>query len=267
MRWRVRLPLIFAALAALAFVAGPAGAERAQSGDLIVSLNGGITPRKLPRDRPAPVAVRLEGGIRTASALPLPRLKEIKFELAWRGTLFTKGLPVCPRSRLRNVDSRHAMEVCGGALVGSGHLNARVFVPSQLPFGIHSRLLAFNGRTKQGRTAVWVQGYTGNPPTSFILPFRVRRQPGRFRTVLYTVVPRSVGPWPHFTDFQITVSRRFSYRGKRRSYISASCPIPSAFSAGFLSFARGTFDFADGRRLRTESVRSCRARGGAETGG
>jgi hypothetical protein len=266
MRSRAWLPPLLLGLVALALLAAPAGAEQAQSGDLIVSLNGGIFPRRLPRDRPAPVAVRLGGGIRTADALPLPRVKEIKLELAWRGTLFTKGLPVCPEARLRSVDSRHAIAACGGALVGSGHLNARVFVPYQLPFGIHSHLLAFNGRTKRGRPAVWVQAYTGDPPASFILPFHVRRQPGRFRTVLVTVVPRSVGPWPHFTDFQITISRRFSYLGKRRSYISASCPVPSAFSAGFLSFARGTYDFADGRRLRTESVRSCRARGGAETG-
>ncbi len=267
MRSRVWLPMAFAAFVALVLLASPAGAERAQEGDLIVSLDGGITPRKLPRDHTVPVAIRLGGGVETVNAAPLPRLKEIKFELAWRGTLFTRGLPVCPRSRLRDVDSRQAIAACGGALVGSGHLKARVFLPSQSPFGIHSRLLAFNGRTKQGRTAVWVQAYTGDPPTSFILPFHVRRQPGRFRTVLYTVVPRSVGPWPRFTDFQITISRRFSYRGKRRSYISASCPIPSVLSAGFLSFARGTFDFADGRQLTTESVRGCRAREGALTGG
>lgn len=60
-----RWTLLAAALAALAIavvVAGPAGAERAESGDLIVSLDGGITPIKLPRDRQAPVAVRLAGG-------------------------------------------------------------------------------------------------------------------------------------------------------------------------------------------------------------
>jgi hypothetical protein len=259
-RSRAWLALALVTFVALALLGGAASAERSQRGDLIVSLGGGITPRKLPRDHPAPVAVRLQGGIRTANNLPLPRVKEIRLELAWRGTLFTRGLPVCPQARLRYVDTRHALAACGGALVGSGHLNAKVFVPGQPPFPVHSRLLAFNGRTKRGRTAVWVQAYSGDPPASFILPFHVRRQPGRFRTVLVTVVPRSVGPWPHFTNFQITIARRFSYRGKSRSYISASCPVPANFTAGFLSFARGTFEFANEKRLRTESVRSCRAR-------
>lgn len=260
MRRPAWLPPMLLALATFALLAGAAGAERTQSGNLVVSLNGGITPRKLPRDHLAPVAVRLQGGIRTADDSPLPRVKEVRLELAWRGALHTRGLAVCPRARLRSLDSRHAIAACGAALVGSGRLYARVFLPYQVPFGIHARLLAFNGRTKRGRTAIWVLAYTGDPPASFVLPFHVRHQPGRFRTALVTVVPRSVGPWPHFAHFQITVSRRFSYRGRSRSYISASCPVPPRFTAGFLSFARATFDLAEGQRLKTETVRSCRVR-------
>ena len=204
--------------------------------------------------------MRLAGGIRTADNSPLPRVKEIKFAVAYRGQLFTRGLAVCPRARLRGADNPEAMQRCGPALVGRGHLYARVFLPSQAPFGIHASLLAFNGRTKHGKTAVWVHAYTPNPPVSFVLPFHVRRQPGAFHTVLETVVPRSVGPWPRFAHFQITVSRQFTFHGKRHSYLSASCPLPPHFTAGFLSFARATFSFADAPELTTESVRSCRAR-------
>ena len=100
----------------------------------------------------------------------------------------------------------------------------------------------------------------GNPPVSFVLPFHVRHQPGPFRTVLVSVVPRSVGPWPHFAHFQIVVGRRFSYRGHTHSYMSASCPVPPRFTEGFLSFARATFNLAEGSRVRAEAVRSCRAR-------
>jgi hypothetical protein len=259
-RRRAWLPPLLLALATLALLDGSAEAEHTQSGELIVSLNGGITPRKLPRDHLAPVAVRLQGGIRTAGALPLPRVKEVRLELAWRGALYTRGLAVCPRARLRNLDSRNAIATCGAALVGRGRLYARVFLPNQTPFGVHAHLLAFNGQTERGHPAVWVLAYSTHPPASFVLPFHVRHQPGNFRTVLVTVVPRSVGPWPHFASFHITVSRRFSYRGQIHSYISASCPVPRRFTAGFLSLARATFDFAEGQRLRTETVRSCRAR-------
>jgi hypothetical protein len=260
MRRRLWLLCALASLVAFALVSVPAGAERAQSGSLVISLEGGISPRKLPRDHDVPVAVKLEGGITTADASPLPRVKEIKLALAYRGKLFTKGLPVCPRNRLRSGDDRHALEACGAALVGRGKLYARVFVPDQAPFGIHANLLAFNGRTPKGKTAIWVHAFTANPPIAFILPFRIRKQPGPFHTVLETVVSRDVGPWPRFAHFEINVSRQFMYKGKRHSYLSASCPLPQGYSAGFLSFAKATFSFADVPPLTTESVRGCRAR-------
>jgi hypothetical protein len=256
----MRLATALLLLIALLGVAGIAHGERVQNGDLIVSLNGGISPRRLPRSHPAPVAVHLAGAVETSDKAPLPRVNWIKLELAWRGKLFTRGLAICPEARLRGTDSRQALKACGEALVGHGFLFAKIFVPGQAPFGIHAQLLAFNGKTGAGRPAVWVHAYSKNPPVAFVLPFNVRRQPGTFRTVLVTTIRRSVGPWPHVANFQITVARKFRYRGKQRSYINADCPLPRNFSAGFLSFARATYTFADGRQLHPQTVRSCRAR-------
>ena len=72
-----------------------------------------------------------------------------------------------------------------------------------------------------------------------------------------TTIRRSVGPWPHVANFQISVSRNFNWHGKKRSYLSASCPAPPGFTGGFLSFARATYTFAGGKQLTAESVRSC----------
>lgn len=258
-RRRVAGACLFLLLAA-AVGAGIASAERVQNGPLIVSLEGGISPRKLPRSRPAPVAVHLAGGIHTSDGSPLPRVDWIKLELGWRGHLSTRGLPTCPRARLRGTDSRHARLLCAGAVVGHGKLFAKIFVPNQVPFGIHANLLAFNGKTRDGRPAVWVHAYSQDPPVSFVLPFMVRHQPGSFRTVLVTTIRRSVGPWPHVANFSIDVSREYMYKGERRSYLTASCPVPKTFTAGFLSFARADFTFAGGRHMRPQVVRSCRAR-------
>ncbi len=254
------MPAVIAALGMLALLAGPVYAERSETGGLIVFIKGGISPRKLPRSFSAPVAVRLQAGIRTAESIPLPRVKSIKLELAWRGALDVTGLPICPQSRLRFIDSRQATSVCGSALVGSGSLYDRVFIPDQAPFGLHARLLVFNGKTKRGHTAVYVLAYTSDPPVSFVLPFHVRRQSGPFPTVLVTRVPRSIGPWPHFAHFSIVVSRHFSYRGRTHSYLSASCPLPPRFTSGPLSLARATFELAEGPDLKQETVRTCRAR-------
>jgi hypothetical protein len=258
-RRRTWVLLTLVAVALLSFFSVQAGAERSQRGNLIVSLDGGITPKKLPRDRPAPVAVELVGGVHTTDGSPIPRVNWIKLELTWRGQLDTHGLSVCPQVRLRSTDSRQAMDACGASLVGKGSLYAEIFVPNQEPFGVHANLLAFNGKTTAKRPAVLVHAYTPDPPVSFIIPFAIHRS-GNFRTVLVTTIRRSVGPWPHVANFQIKVSRNFNHKGRRRSYLSASCPVPEHFTAAFLSSARAIYTFADGRQLTTDTVRGCRAR-------
>jgi hypothetical protein len=239
---------------------GLATAERAQKGNLVVSLNGGISPRKLPRNERAPVAVRLAGHVVTSDRAPLPRVNWIKLELAWRGRLDVEGLPICPRARLRGTTTRQAIEACPGAGVGAGRLFAKIFVPNQLPFDVNAHLTAFNGLTKAGRTAVLIHAYATEPPVSFVIPFSVHRQEGSFKTVLVALIRRSAGPWPHVADFSVRVSRRFNYEGSRHSYLSASCPVPHGFTAAPLSLARATYSFEDGRQVGVETVRSCSPR-------
>src|SRR4051794_21527039 len=96
---RIWFALLLATFSAIALAGGSAEAERAQEGNLIVSLNGGITPRTLPRQRPAPVSVQLSGRVVTTDKTPVPRVNWIRLQLAWRGVLDTDGLPVCPRVR------------------------------------------------------------------------------------------------------------------------------------------------------------------------
>lgn len=258
-RW-IRIALSLVAAATLAIIPRLADAERAQDGDVIVSLNGGVRPRMLPRHRRVPVAVHMAGRILTADHSQLPRVNWIRLELAWRGQLRTRGLAVCPVKRIRNSTNQQSIELCHRALVGHGRLFAKVFVPNQTPLGVNAHLTAFNGRTKGGAPRVLVHAYTPSPPVSFVIPFSVHHRRGNFRTVLIATIRRSVGPWPHVSNFQIYVSRTFRYHGRWDSYLSASCPIPKHFTAGFLSFARATYALSGGRKISAEAVRSCRAR-------
>ena len=253
-----RLALTFVILLAVATWAATAGAERAQRENVIAMINGGIKPRKLPRDEKVPVSVFLSGGVQTTDGSPIPRVNWIRLELAWRGAMNTHGLPVCPRERLTSTTTKQALERCGDSLVGRGKLSAQIFVPNQPAFHVRANLLTFNGRTKQGQPAVWAHAYSMDPPTSFVIPFTVRNEDNR--TVLVTTIRRSVGPWPHVASFAVKVSRIYNHAGNRKSYLNASCPVPEGFSAGFLSFARATYSFAGGEKIVTESVRSCRVR-------
>jgi hypothetical protein len=257
---RHRLPALAFALLAALLLALPAAAERNQQGNLIVAVEGNISPLQLPRHRPAPVSLQIGGRIATADGTALPRLTQIRLEIAGRGVLDTRGLAVCPRARLRNASSRQALTRCRAALVGRGTIAADVFIPHQQPFPIRSALLAFNGLTKSGRTAVWVHAFSVSPPLSIVLPFVIARRGRRVGTVLTATVPRALRNLPHLRRFGLRLFRRYHFAGQSRSYLSASCPAPSGFTGGFLTIAKATYSFADGRRLRIGAVRGCRTR-------
>jgi hypothetical protein len=247
------------AAVACGVVAVTAGGERTQSGSLIVTLDGGLSPLALPRHTAAPVSVRLEGGLRTTDGSLLPRVTRIELDLPGRGVLDTRGLPTCPARRLRNATTEAALAACRDALVGRGSLEAQIHIPDQSPFAVQANILAFNG-TVDGRRAVIFHAFAARPPTVVVLPFLLRLEKRHFRTRLIADLPRELGPWPHFAHFEVDLFRRFRYRGEDHSYLSASCPIPKSFTAGFFSFAKASFTLVDGRRIGTSITRSCRAR-------
>jgi hypothetical protein len=233
--------------------------ERTQYGNLIVSLDGALAPLKLPRDRPAPTSIHLEGGLQTADGSLLPRVTRVELGLPGQGILSTRGLPTCSRHRLLNTKPAEALAACRPALIGHGRLEAHVVVPNQAPFEIQARLLAFNGRVG-GHRAILLHAFAASPPTVSVVPFLIRPGSGRFGTALVANLPAALGPWPHFARFEISLSRRYAYRGRSRSYLSASCPIPPRLTAGFFSFARATYTLAGGHRVSISIPRSCRAR-------
>lgn len=260
------VPRVLPALAALVALtvlgwalAGGAFAEQSQRGNLIVSLDGEILPLKLPRDRLAPIAVRLEGGLRTDNGTTLPRVTRIELGLPAQGVLDTHGLPVCSPRQLRFTTSREARRVCGAAIVGRGRLRAEAVIPNQEPLEINTRMLAFNARVG-GRRAVVLHAFGEKLPIAVVLSFLIGHSDGRLGTTMVADLPRALGPWPRFAHFEMTLSRRFPYRGEVHSYLSASCPIPPALTAGFFSLAQTRFTFAGGEEIGTAITRGCRGR-------
>lgn len=232
--------------------------ERSQYGTLIVSLGGRLSPLTLPRKHAAPVAVRLEGSLRTADGSPLPRVTRVEFGLPQQAVLSTDGLPTCTRRQLLVTSSADALDACRAALVGRGRVDLTVQVPQQEPFAVHTRLLAFNARAGR-RRAVLLHAYTGSPPLAVVLPFVFHKGSGRFGRRLGADLP-VLGEWARVARFTMVLSRRYVHLGRNRSYLSASCPIPKRLTAGFFSFARIAYGLADGRRVTAAIARSCRAR-------
>lgn len=250
--------VLVAVFCLISLAAERTAAEQTQRGTLVSALDGELRPLALPRDHLAPVALRLEGRLRTSEDSLLSRVTKLEIGLPSQGVLSTRGLPICPPELLRDTKMAEALASCGRALVGSGALSAVIPLPGQDPFLVHARLLAFNARIGS-RRALLLHAATLNPPTSSVLPLVVRRGSGRFATALVGRVSAALGPWPRLQRFEITLFRRYRYRGARRSYLSASCPIPQALTAGFFSFARASYSFAGGGQIATAIARGCRA--------
>lgn len=258
-------PRSIAALVPLALLAiaclqpGSAAAECNGRTGLVVCLGGSISPQRLPRHRPAPVSVTLEGVVNAAGEDP-PRLKRFEVAFGARGGLDTAGLPSCPRARLRNSTHRQALSRCAPALVGSGTITAEVPLNPAEPILAHAQALAFNGRS-HGRAAVWVQAYSATPPVSFVLPFYLRHpRTGAYGTLLRAPVASALGQWPRLRSFRLRLGRRYRVGGTVHSYLSASCPLPPRFHALRVPLARATYEFAPGPTLSTTILRGCRVR-------
>lgn len=269
----LRAALLAAALAL--GVAAPAAAEWGQDQGVRGSLDARLNPSRLPRERPAPIAVRVAGTFRPAhgSLDQLPQLRRIKVGINREGRLFDRGLPVCRAAQIQPASEDAARKICGGAIVGSGHVDLQVRIPDQTPYSIRSHLLAFNGPRRDGHRLILAQAYFAAPPSSFVISFEVRHRAGVFGTVLSTKLPRAARRWAWLTHFDLMLHRSFDYRGERRSYVSAACPVPDGGSSAFFPFARALYSFAGGADVEVEASRSCSvaeqartARGGAQAG-
>jgi hypothetical protein len=249
--------LLVATLALTLCLGIPAQAELSQDGDLLVSFDGGLRPTTLPRSTMAPVAVRVAGDFKSTSAA-LPQLRTISVSINRAGELYDKGLPVCEVDNIQPASEVEARRVCGSAIVGTGHVVVAVHIPTQEPFTVTGKLLAFNGPRRGNRKTILAQVYSKKPPGAFVLTFTVKREKGLFGTVVSTTMPGSARKWAYLTHFDMTLERTYFYRNKLRSYVSASCAAPDGFPGAVFPFAKATYGFDNGQKLTTTVVRSCR---------
>jgi hypothetical protein len=97
--------------------------------------------------------------------------------------------------------------------------------------------------------------------TSFVIVFRVQRlRKGTYGTMLNAPLPKAMDAWGRLTGLRMTLSRRYSHRGRRHSFISAGCPAPRGFPGADFPLARTGFSFDGGRRISSTLTRSCRVR-------
>ena len=235
-----------------------ATAETIQKGSVRVAFDGDISPQKLPRSGSAPVKVAVSAKISATKGKKLPaQLTAITIAINRYGRLDATGLPVCRVEDIQPATTQKALEECRPSLVGQGRFAATTSLSKQGTFPASGKLYAFNG-TYEGRPAILAHVYGTDPvPTSFTLPFVISKSKGTFGTVLKARIPASEDSY--VTGIELNLQRSFSYRGRKRSYASASCPAPKGFRAATFSFAKASFAFTGGKRLDSTLIRTCRA--------
>jgi hypothetical protein len=254
-----------AALAVLAimlvFGASLAHAELVERGNLFVKFAGGIDPTLLPRHDPAPIAVRIDGTVRTLTGERPPALRFISIAINRGGRIETEGLPLCRRSQIEASTSANAIKACGDALVGRGRYRAGVSFPEQEAFPLQGRILAFNARV-DGQRAILAHIYGNKPyPNSRIFVFHIRESHGTYGNVLTAALPKAINRNGYLKRIVLNLRRDYVYKGKKHSYLAAACGAPSGSKIGIFPFVRVGMTFADGRKLASTLIRTCQVRG------
>jgi hypothetical protein len=261
---RRRLATLALLLAVTGSLAAVAHAQVVQSGEIRVSFHASFSPRTLPRERPAPITLQVEGQISTPDGSHPPPLQRFRVELNSAGQIDTDGLPACTAAALQSTSSDLAIERCGPAQVGQGSFEAQLQL-SGPPIPVHGRALVFNGKVA-GRAGMLIHIFIARPVRlTLVVPLRISRREGQFGTVLTTRVPKLVGGFGSITALQLRIGRRFAYGGKQRSYLSAACAAPAGFPGAIFRFARGVFSFAGGHTMHAVLTSDCKVRNSAES--
>ncbi|HEY5977985.1 MAG TPA: hypothetical protein VIT85_09030 [Solirubrobacterales bacterium] len=251
---RFKIVAIAAVAAALA-AAAVANALIVQVGDLILKADGGFAPKALPKFENAPIKIYGGGRLSTKSGELPPILDTINIEFDRHGAVDTLGLPVCRQGRLEATTSPQARKACPNAIVGKGNGSAVVQFPESKPIPVSSPITIFNGPKKGRNDTILAHAYTTVPvPTTFIVPVVIEKiNKGVYGYRTEAKIPKIANEYGHPISGNLTIDRKWTFKGKKHSYVNARC------ETGHLQ-ARVEATFKNGDFLSGVFIRPCKVR-------
>jgi len=244
---------------ALVFATGATGERKVEcAGNICVSDDGGISPTKLPRHGKAPVTARLLAGVESRDGSHPPALQSVRIDVDKTIAIDAVGLPTCRKAQLEASSSATARRACADAIVGSGEAEVEVAFPEQAPFRSTGPLILFNAGVHGGTTTVLLHAYVNVPaPTAIVTKATIARiHQGPYGLRIEARVPRIAGGSGSVTRFELKVGRRYTYKGRKKSFLEAGCPTGTWR-------VKGHPEFADGTELSLSHLFSCRPAGEA----
>lgn len=230
---------VFALIVAASALAKP---EVAQVGNLFLRDDGGISPLKLPRRKQAPISGHIDAQIGTVDGSHPPAIESVIVDFDKTIHVNAKGLPSCRQNQLVARSTTDAKRACADAIVGEGEGEVEVAFPEQKPFAAKGPITLFNGGVRGNTTLLLVHTYVDVPaPTAVIVPVKLSRiHRGHFGLHADAKIPAIAGGAGSVTKFKLTIGRRFAYKGKKESYLTASCPTGNYYTEGNVLFSDGT---------------------------
>jgi hypothetical protein len=223
-----------------------------REGNLILRLNGGVTPKTLPKHEFVPLGFYASGSFSTVDGSHPPALNEAVFDSDKDIVVSVEGLPSCRAAQLQARDVKHAKAACGKAILGQGSATVEVAFPEQRPFNSTGPLILFNGGEKGGVVTLLAYTYVAVPaPTAVVTTATLRRErKGAYGIHSVVKVPLIAGGAGSIVKANLQARRVYTYRGKRRSVVTGRCPDG-------LIRAKGTFMFRDGTSISGAVLRRC----------
>jgi hypothetical protein len=216
--------------------------EVAYVGNLFLADNGGISPSKLPKHKQAPISAHISGEIGTVDGSHPPAVKTLILDIDKTIQVNAKGLPACKYGQLTNRPTADAKQACPQAIVGSGEGEVEVEFAGAKPFTAKGPLVLFNGGVHGGTTLLFVYTYVRVPaPTTVVATVKITHiHRGHFGVHTVAQIPAIAGGAASVTKFKFKLGRTFTYKGKKESYLTASCPTGHYYTKGNVLFSDGT---------------------------
>ncbi len=252
----IRTALLGACLALPIAATTQAEPESARIGNLVLTDNGGIIPRALPRHEQAPISAIIDAHIATVDGAHPPAIRSVAVDFDKTIVVDARGLPACKRGQLEARPTPAAKSACPDAIVGEGDGDVEVAFPEQAPFSATGPIVLFNGGVHGSTTRLYVHTYVSVPaPTAVVATVELTRiHRGHFGIHAVAEIPRIAGGAGSVTRFKLRIGRRFTFRGRKQSYLTASCPTGRYFT-------EGTARFEDGTQLGLTHVLPCTPKG------
>jgi hypothetical protein len=235
------LPLL-AILAVGAVGAAVAGAAAmVETHEVRIEVNAAFEPRDLPAKTFAPVEFSGFVAVSKPGGGQPPALQQVVLDFDRDGRLDVTGLPTCAPESIAQVSVEEARQICKGAIVGTGKLEALVTLPvSDNLVPTSSLLTLFNGPRLEGKATMVVHARITVPATqtyAFTVP--IEKRPGEFRYRVTANIPPLAGGLAAITKLTVKIGRRYTAGGVKRSYVAARCSDHILRSHGAFTFANG----------------------------